>query len=126
MNIHIDFNWLPHSEAVEQHIRERVEKLERDHADIVACHVCIEPSPRGRAHERPYSLRISLTVPDGEIVSTCDRDVGIYVALRDALEASERQLEAYARRRHGELKHLAHQQHTESKSRAPQERALAR
>lgn len=105
MNIQIDFNGLPHSDAVEQDILQRLEKLEDFHAGIIACHVSVESPHKSQQHGRLYQLQVRLSVPDGEIVSNCDRDMDIYVALRDVFDTSERQLKEYAQRRRGEVKH---------------------
>lgn len=95
---------IPHSEAVEAKIREKVTKLERFHSRIMGCRVAVE-SPQRRQHQgKLYTVRIDITVPGEEIVINRVENEDLYVAIRDAFDAANRKLEEQARRQRGDVK----------------------
>ena len=106
--IQISFRNMHRSEAVEQAIVERAEKLERYYDRIMGCRVIVET--RHRRHQGDlYHLRIDLTLPGHEIVvgrepSLHHASEDVYVAVRDAFDAARRRLEDYARRRDQRVK----------------------
>ena len=108
--LQITFRDMEPSDAVEAKIREKAEKLEQFYDKIMGCRVMVE-APHGHHHKgRLYQVRIDLTVPDGELVTTHEhhhRDHAhedVYVAIRDSFEAMKRQLEDHARVRRGKVK----------------------
>jgi len=108
--VEVTFRNLPHSPAIEASVRQHAERLDRFHADIMACRVAVEASHRHHHKGNVYRVRVSLTVPGAELVAS--RAPGedhahedVYVAVRDAFDAARRQLEDYARRRRREVKH---------------------
>jgi ribosomal subunit interface protein len=95
---------IPHSEAVEAKIREKVTKLERFHSRIMGCRVAVE-SPQRRQHQgKLYTVRIDITVPGEEIVINRMENEDLYVAIRDAFDAANRKLEEQERRQRGDVK----------------------
>ena len=95
---------IPHSDAVEAKIREKVTKLERFHSRIMGCRVAVE-SPQRRQHQgKLYTVRIDITVPGEEIVINRVENEDLYVAIRDAFDAANRKLEEQARRQRGDVK----------------------
>ena len=95
---------IPHSEAVEAKIREKVTKLERFHSRIMGCRVAVE-SPQRRQHQgKLYTVRIDITVPGEEIVINRVENEDLYVAIRDAFDAANRKIEEQARRQRGDVK----------------------
>ncbi|MFC3228174.1 HPF/RaiA family ribosome-associated protein [Marinibaculum pumilum] len=109
--LEIAFHNLEKSEALEQKVRDRVAKLHRFHDRIVSCRVAIEVPHRSRAHALGYHVRIEVRVPEKELVVS--HDPGPQedhfkpgLAVRDAFDAMERQLEEYGRRRRGVVKSL--------------------
>jgi ribosomal subunit interface protein len=95
---------IPHSEAVEAKIREKVTKLERFHSRIMGCRVAVE-SPQRRQHQgKLYTVRIDITVPGEELVINRVENEDLYVAIRDAFDAANRKLEEQARRQRGDVK----------------------
>ncbi|HWU85276.1 MAG TPA: HPF/RaiA family ribosome-associated protein [Rhodocyclaceae bacterium] len=105
MNIQIEFNGLPHSLTVEEHIRAKAAQLEELNAGALDCRVSVEAPHKRRSQGRAYNLRINLHVPGDEIVVNHDSDEDIYVALRNAFAAVRRQLQTYAERQRGAIKH---------------------
>jgi ribosome-associated translation inhibitor RaiA len=107
--LQITFRQMGSSPAVEAHIRERAEALERFFPRIVACRVVVEASARRQRKGRIYRLRIELAVPGREIVVNRDppehhAHEDILVALRDAFDAARRQLEDHVREARGDTK----------------------
>jgi ribosomal subunit interface protein len=103
--IEITLRDIPHSDAVETRIREKIEKLNNFHERIMSCRVTVE-SPQQRKHQgKLYSVHIDMKVPGGgELVVNRVQDEDIYVAIRDAFNAAARQLEDHVRRQRGDVK----------------------
>ena len=109
--LQITFRDMEPSAAVETKIRERAGRLEQYYDQIMSCRVMVE-APHAHHHQgKLYQVRIDLGVPDGELVVShahhhkdhAHEDV--YVAIRDSFDAMKRQLEDYARKRRGKVKH---------------------
>ena len=90
--LQVTFRDLPHSPALDTRIREKAARLGSLSERITSCRVTLERRHRHKHKGREYSVRIALRVPEREIVVNHDHDEDIYVALRDAFEAAERQL----------------------------------
>jgi ribosomal subunit interface protein len=98
------------SEAVEADINKRVEKLERICQDIIGCRVTISIDGKHKQRGNLFKVTVDLSVPGNELVAVnhpLHEDV--YVAVRDAFEASTRQLEEFAQRRRREVKNHSEQ-----------------
>lgn len=90
--LQITFRQLPHSDALESRIREKVEKLEAFHDQIVRCHVTVEQVDRHRQQGRQFCVRVELRIPGSELTVNADHDEDVYVAVRDAFTAMRRRL----------------------------------
>jgi len=95
--LQITFRDIPHSDALDAHIRDKAHKLEQIFADIVSCRVVVEQPARHQQQGKPFNVRIDLGVPGSEIVVDRQQNEDVYAALRDAFDAAKRQLEDYAR-----------------------------
>ena len=107
--LQITFRDMAPSPAVEAHIRERADALDRFFKRIIACRVVIEASTGRRRKGKLYHVRVDLTVPGREIVVKRDpaqhhAHEDILVAIRDAFDAVRRQLEDHARDARGDVK----------------------
>lgn len=107
--LQITFHDVPHSDAVEQKIREAAMDLEQFYEDIMSCRVVVEAPHRRHRKGKLYHLRIDVGVPGKELV--VNREPGdknahedIYVMIRDAFNAMGRQLKEFTRKRQGEVK----------------------
>lgn len=92
----ITFKDIDHSDPIEARIRERVDKLEAMSAEIIRCQVWVR-APHRRHKGTEYVIDISLQMPGSTL--HIDHRPGddhahtdIYVAIRDAFGAMERQL----------------------------------
>lgn len=95
---------VPHSEALESHIRQKAEKLETFYPNIMGCRVVVEVPHKHKHQGRMFNVRLDITVPGKELVVNREADEDVYVALRDAFDAAKRQLEDYGRRQRGDIK----------------------
>lgn len=107
--VQITFRNMDPSPAVETHIRERAEALDRLFGRIMGCRVAVEASGRHQRKGRLYHVRVDLAVPGREIVVSRDPAAhhaheDILVAVRDAFDAARRQLEDHARSVRGAVK----------------------
>lgn|SRR5687768_2189887 len=95
---------VPHSEALEGHIRQKAEKLETFYPHIMGCRVVVEVPHKHKHQGRVFNVRLDITVPGKELVVNREPHEDVYVALRDAFGAAKRQLEDYGRRQRGDVK----------------------
>ncbi|HAU4031075.1 TPA: ribosome-associated translation inhibitor RaiA [Legionella pneumophila] len=107
--IQVTFRNMDPSKAVESRAIKLAKKLDCLYDKIMGCRVVIESSHRHHNKGKLYHVRIDLTVPDAELVvsresSNKHAHEDVYVSLRDAFNAIERQLKNYANQRRGHVK----------------------
>lgn len=102
--VQITIRDIPSSLALETLIRKRVEKLQQFYNRVCSCRVVIEVPQKHKRQGKLYNVRIDIAVPGKELVVTRKLDQDIYIAIRDAFKAIERQLEEHGRKRHGRVK----------------------
>ena len=94
--LQITFRDMDPSEAVEQAIREKANKLEEFNDRITSCHVVIETPHRHHHKGRVHHIKIHMALPGREVTIDREPERGahedIYVAIRDAFDAARRQL----------------------------------
>jgi ribosomal subunit interface protein len=95
---------VPHSDALEAHIRERAFRLEKFHPRITGCHVVVEIPHKHKQQGNQFSVRLDVKVPGNEIVLSRELSDDVYVALRDVFDAARRRLENHNHRQRGEVK----------------------
>jgi ribosomal subunit interface protein len=92
------------SQAVAQHVQEKVEWLARFYERITGCVVTLEAPSHHHRHSGPqYRVRIELSVPGGKLVVGRDptktrTHTDLYVAVSTAFREARRQLQDHARR----------------------------
>ena len=93
----ITFKDIDHSDAIEARINERIEKLDKMFDLILGCKVWIQAPHRRHKKGTHYVIDIEVLTPLGTL--SVDREPGdvnahedIYVTIRDAFNAMERQL----------------------------------
>lgn len=102
--LQITFRKMTPSPFVRDRIRDRADKLTKLHDRIIGCRVVVE-APHRRHHKgKLYSIAVEVKFPGASLAS--HRNPGghhehedIYVAVRDAFDAVERQLHDYMRRK---------------------------
>lgn len=95
---------MPHSDALEEHIRKKAEKLTQHYRRINSCHVAIDIPQKHKRNGKLFQIRIDLTVPGSEIVVNHKLNEDVYVAIRDAFAAVIRKLDSYVCKRRGDVK----------------------
>jgi len=115
--VQIAFHGIDTSEAVENRIQDKVNKLEHYFDRITSCRVTVERHHRSRSHlkvkDQPFHVSIVLGVPGEELVvrrdpkdKTALKDhEDIQIALRDAFSTMERRLKDYVQRRWRDGRH---------------------
>jgi len=93
-----------HSDALEAHIHEKVDKLEEFFDHITSCRVVVELPHKHHHQGKQFNVRIDISVPGSKIVVNRDHAEDVYVALRDGFDSAIRQLEDYARKLRGDVK----------------------
>ena len=109
--VEITFNEIDHSDAIEARIRQRVEKLSAMSEDMRRCKVWVR-APHRRAR-KPVAYVIDISVQMSGTSLHVDHRPGddnahtdVYVAIRDAFNAMERQLRKWKEQHKGRPTHL--------------------
>ncbi|HEX8011521.1 MAG TPA: HPF/RaiA family ribosome-associated protein [Casimicrobiaceae bacterium] len=102
--LHISFQGLEHSDAIEAAVRKHAKKLDHFCPDIMRCRVSVILAEKHKHQGKPFAVRIDATIPGRELVSNREHDEDVYVALRDAFDDMGRMLEDAVRRRRGQVK----------------------
>lgn len=107
--LQITFRGFPHSDAVEQKIREKVTKLEQFFDRIIHCKVVVEAEHHHKHQGNLYHVRVEMQVPNKTLVVSREHHdrrahEDVYVSIRDAFKAAMRQLEDYSRMMRGDTK----------------------
>jgi len=107
--LQITFRHMESSAAAEDRIRSEAARLDKFYNHIISCRVVVE-APHVHHHKgNLYHIGIDLKVPGKELIAGRGhgRDHAhedIYVAIRDAFNEMQRQLEDHLRRQHGDVK----------------------
>lgn len=89
------FRGLSHSDAIKEHIQEKVDKLQHFCSSIIACHIVVEFENKNQHRGNLFNTRVTVTVPGKELVSTHNENEDMYVSIRDSFDDMTRQLENY-------------------------------
>jgi len=92
------------STADEEKIRNRAAKLERFCDRIISCHVTIDAPHLHSNKGVLYEVHINIGVPGEEIIVKHEQHEDLHVAIRDAFDVAQRQLQAHVQRRSGEAR----------------------
>ena len=108
--IQISFRNMDPSEAVSSRIKERADQLERFYDKIISCRVMVDEPHRRHQTGNHFRVRVDVKVPGHELVVNRDpaqngAHKDAYVAIRDAFDSMERELQNYVRLRRQEVKH---------------------
>ena len=95
---------IDHSDAVEQRIRKKAEKLNVFSDKIISCHVVVELTKHHQNSDKLHNVRITLTLPGKELVVNHNEQENLFMAIRDAFSDMVRQVEESAHKLHGDVK----------------------
>ena len=107
--LQVTFRHMEPSDALDADIREHAENLDKYADKIMSCRVVVEAPHQHKHQGQLYQVSINITVPGHEINVTRGRDLhhaheDPYVAVRDAFNAAQRQLQDLVRVRRGDVK----------------------
>ena len=102
--LEITFRNMQPSAAVEAAVRDRATKLDKFYKQLMGCRVTINAPHKHHHKGNLYHVKVDLTVPNGELVVSRNAHDNhahedVYVAIRDAFDATRRRVEDHARRR---------------------------
>lgn len=107
--VQITFRDMPVSDAAESACWDEAAKLERFYDRITSCRVVIAESHHRHQKGNLFGVRIDLAVPGRTIVVNREpprhhQSEQLSVAIHEAFDAAQRQIEDYARRQRGQVK----------------------
>ena len=102
---------ISNSDALQATIRRKADKLQTYYKRITSCRVVVEIAQNHKHQGKLYNVRVDVTVPGKELVSTHKKHQDVYVAIREAFSVLGRQLEEHSRKRHGRVKAHNHINH---------------
>ncbi len=105
----IVFRHMPRSPTLEKVVQKRIHKLERRFSHITSCEVVMEETHHHKHQGKLFHIRIDLNVPTKELVVSKEKHdlqahENPYIAVRDAFNAMEKQLDSYTERLRGDIK----------------------
>lgn len=115
--LEITFHNIAHSDALEQHIRQKFSKLQKLYNRIIGGHVTIELPHQHKQKGNFYFVKIVLMLPGKELVvdqqpgGRIETHTDAYVAANDAFDAAERQIVQHKEKQRGYVKHHQPQPH---------------
>lgn len=93
------------TDAIENEIQKRAERLDQYYPEIMSCRVVVEAPHKHQRKGLKYDIKIDLKIPPGkEIVIKRQDNEDLYVAIRDAFDAARRKLEDVVRKLRGDMK----------------------
>lgn len=96
---------LPPSAALEQHIGEKLDKIDKFCSEIMHFDVVVEQAQKNKNNGKLYNTRLAISVPGEDFAINNAVNEDVYVSVRDAFDAATRKLQTYMRRRRREVKH---------------------
>jgi ribosomal subunit interface protein len=105
LSVQVTMKDIPSSQTLENLIRFKAQKLALYTRKINSCRVVVEVPQKHKRQGKLFSVHIDVTVPGKELASSRKENEDIYIAIRDAFLAIERQLEKYWQKRSGHVKH---------------------
>lgn len=109
----ITFHNLDPSPALEERIKEKIDKLDQRYKGLIRCDVTVEGSSHHKNKGNLYSVHILVTLPGRELVvsqhpgKTPKRHEKVFAAMNDAFLAIEKQLSDFKQERRGKVKEHA-------------------
>ena len=113
MDMPLEIAWhnVEQSDPLEARIRQRVDKMHRYFKHINSVHVWVEVPHRSQHSAKAFRIGVEVRVPGTELVVSHDpgdkgQHFDPYIAVRDAFDAMDRQLEQFSQKVRGDVKTL--------------------
>lgn len=95
----ITFRDIPHSEAVYKQVHDYINKISHYCQEFTSCKVVLVAPPKHKYKGQLYSVRISLALPETQIIINHKHHPDLYVAIHDSFQALEKKTESYLQKR---------------------------
>ncbi len=92
------------TEAIEQRINDKAEKMSQYYDRIESGKVVVELAQNHQHTGKLYNVTIEINVPGKQLVVNKQPNEDLYVAIRDSFQAMYRMIESYAQKQRGERK----------------------
>lgn len=102
--IQITFRDIEHSDAVEQRVNQKINKINRLFNNVTACRVTIEQTQKHQNQGKLYNVSIQLEVPGKLLSVNNNEDENLYKSLQKAADNMVHLLSEYNARLHGGVK----------------------
>ncbi len=99
--IQITFKGRDQTEELVNLIHKKAHKLQQFFDKIISCHIIVEQI---KSHQQQNNIHINLNIPGKEFVVTKKKDKNIHIALRNAFDSLQQQLESYTKKTLLEIK----------------------
>lgn len=100
--LQVTFRNLPHSDALEQDIRERVAKLDELNNRLIGCRVVVDSPHRTQVKGKTYAVRIEMQLAGGEVVVSREPVGKWRIAMTEAFDVATRRLKEHAAKQRGD------------------------
>lgn len=104
LQLQITTRGIDKSEALEERISKKANKLTTFLENIISCHVILESTQKSKHKGNLYAVHINIMAPGKEFNVSHNEDESIHVALREAFDKMRRQLEDHNDQMHGRTK----------------------
>jgi ribosome-associated translation inhibitor RaiA/cold shock CspA family protein len=109
LSVQVTFHGVPHSDPIDQYVRNRADKLEMLAARITGCHVTLEMPHRHARHGEHFRVRVNVILPGGQVVVARSPDEArtyedLYAAIDSAFDDLGRSVQGFVRRQRGDVK----------------------
>ncbi|MBS0352082.1 MAG: ribosome-associated translation inhibitor RaiA [Proteobacteria bacterium] len=100
----ITFRDIDHSAAVEDRIREKINKLDHVYNRITSCQVVVEQVQKHQHQGKLHNVTIFMNVPGKYLIASHHPQENLYLAIQQATDSLREQLDEYRRRLYGDTK----------------------
>lgn len=101
--LQIVFRGIEQSDAISSAVHKKVEKLERLHDKITSLRVVLDAPHKHHHKGKLFQVTIKAMTPEGDVNVSDDKE-DMYLALRDAFNVTERQLNSIQAKRKSYLR----------------------
>jgi len=98
INIQVTVRDMLDSKKLEETIHKRAEKLKQFNKHVQTCKVVAHMPQKHKQNGKIYSLHIDVVIPGKEFSVTRKSSEDAHIAVRDAFDVVERQIEEYTRK----------------------------
>ena len=105
-SVQITLRNVAHSPAVQQHIHDYLAKLQHHIDNIMSCRVIVAAPPKRPSKGKEYSVKLTLCLPNKELIVSQNKHDDLYNALHDAFQTILKRAENYLDWRQAKYNHV--------------------